>query len=185
MKESLGVKYANILHSVASKSNQEELYLRQLGEVARLFQKENLLRKTFLSPLIADQEKKNILEKLFGDRIEEMLLRFLTLLSKRNRLSLLPEILAQFTIQVKKKGGITPIELISIGAIDADSKRTLEQKLTQARGQQIELVERHDPRLLGGIILLFPNHQMLDMSLKTRLHHLKTYLKGTTHAIPS
>lgn len=189
MKEqSLCNRYAGILLFVASKSKQEELYLTQLSEVTQLFQKEDLLRKTFLSPLISEKEKKNALWKLFEPHVEHGLLLFLSILLKRNRFPLLPQILRQFTLQVKQKMGITPIELISIDKIDSDSKKILEQKLEKALGHKLELIEKRDPRLLGGMILLFPNHQMLDQSLKTRLNHLNTYLKtyqtkGSGHAI--
>lgn len=183
---SICIKYASLLLFVASKNNQEDLYLHQFREVTALFQTEDLLRKTFLSPLITAQEKKNVLKKLFDQRIEHGLLLFLNVVLKRRRIALLPEILAQFALQVKQHMGITPVELVSVDKVDATSKQILEQKLEKALQTKLELIEKQNPRLLGGLTILFPNHQMLDLSLKTRLNHLQTYLKnikGTGHAI--
>jgi F-type H+-transporting ATPase subunit delta len=180
---SICIKYANLLLFVASKNKQEELYLNQLRDVTDLFQAEGLLHKTLLSPLVTNREKSNVLKKLLGERIDHGLLLFLTIVLKRHRMPLLPEILTQFTQKVKQQMGITPVEIVSVEKMDSASKQILEEKLEKALNTKLEFIEKQDPRLLGGITLLFPNQQMLDLSLKTRLNHLQTYLKGSRHAI--
>lgn len=180
---SLCMRYADVLFFFASKKKEWEDYLFQLEEIAKLSEGSIYLQKAFMSPLISGQAKAKVLERLFKGKIKEEVLLFLEILAKRKRFSLLPHIIEQFALKVKKQKGILPVKLITAQKIDPEDKSLLQKKLQAEYNKQIELSEEQSRQVIGGMILVFPDHKILDQSLKARLEHLRMHLrKGKRHA---
>ncbi|ADI38482.1 ATP synthase subunit delta [Waddlia chondrophila 2032/99] len=175
-------KYAGILFFLALKKQELETYLFQLQEIKKITSNTHL-QEAFASPLVPLQAKKNVLELLFKDKVKEEILLFLKILTEQKKISLITEVIEEFSIKMKKQMGILSIKLISAEKIDEENKLLLQNKLEAKYNKKIEFYEEQSSKIIGGMILLFPNGKILDKSLKTCLEHLRKHLKkGKRHA---
>lgn len=174
MKEqSLPSFYSRVLFDLSERKKNREKYLFDLKEALAIFEQNAILTNVLSSPFVTRGQKKGILERLFRGKLEEDLLSLLEKLCDKNRLSLLPKILELFSKRIQKESGVLGVELIVPDHLDETNRCALEEKLAAAYGKKVELREKIDRRLIGGMILLFPNNQMLDYSIKTRLCKLQ------------
>lgn len=95
----------------------------------------------------------------------------LALLAENGRLTVLPEIAAQFDAlkaQAENKVNVTLTSAVAVDQNVADQvKRALEQKL----GRAVELTLEVDPSLIGGAVIRAED-RVIDGSVRTRLRQL-------------
>lgn len=187
MKEcALPMFYSKVLSQFASGKNSEERYLNELVEVKEVLDANKNLNKALSSSLLSKTQKQNILKRLFGENIDRHVLFFLQKLVAGNKLSLLSSIIQEFSKQLRKKNGLLDVKLIVAVPSSDEDKKALKEKIASTCGRQVQIHEKVDNRILGGMILLFADNKMLDYSLKSKLEHLQESLsKGNEYAIES
>jgi F-type H+-transporting ATPase subunit delta len=67
--------------------------------------------------------------------------------------------------------------VISAEKLSANHVAALKDELTARMGSSIMLLTKTDESLIGGMIVKIGS-RMIDSSLKTKLHNLKTIMKG-------
>lgn len=136
------------------------------------------------SPIVKTDKKIEILNSLFSGKISALSLAFLTLLAKKRRESHIQEITTAFDEQFKSKKNITTAVITTATTLDPKEKnRVLEIAKQTNSGNEIELVEKVDPSILGGFILSISDKQ-LDQSVKRKLTDLRKNLLSNKY-IPS
>lgn len=115
-----------------------------------------------------------ITKGLDKDKIKVKIGQFIKLLAKNNNLSLIDKIIEKFTIYEKKKRGIQEIELVSSRPINNEVRKQLNNIFK--KGGEVEIKEKIDPSLLGGIVLRIGD-LMIDGSIKRKLSALNSKLK--------
>lgn len=154
----------------------------ELKEADRVFEDMKLIQravigsrelKVFLqSPVIKADKKNAVLEKLFGTSISRTSLSFISLLTKKGREGMLPEIASSFIDQVKAVKNITPAKVTSAAAIDEQTRKALTAKASTLAPGYIELEEVINPELVGGFVLQVGDQQ-IDTSVLTNLRNLR------------
>ena len=168
----VGKKYAAALFKLAHREKIAGIVLEDYQSIMKIF-KENLPIKNLLeAPQILDMDKKKLIQDLFGGKIPEVLLSFLTLLVDKKRIQYLSDIFPEFEKLVKENQGIVVAEVttaIPLGdALSQDLKRKLEIK-TQ---KKIEMVKRVDPDIIGGVTVIL-GAKVIDRSIKYQLSQLR------------
>lgn len=181
MKEqSLPYFYAGILFNLSKKKQKGRQWVSDLQKIVPLFQEEKQESKTLLkilnSPLISPHKKKALLTRLFQGKIDDTLLFFLMQLADQNRFQLVPKIFNLFSLKMDEIEGVLRVELTVPIQLDETNRKRLEHKLTEAYQKKVQINQKIDPSILGGMILHFFDNKMLDYSLKTRLIELQTSL---------
>lgn len=169
--------YSQVLLQVASKYKSEESDLHDLQNVMRVLEQNQELHYLLIAPVSSRHEKRRILERLFDKKVGEHILSFLGKLTDQDRLEILPEIIDEFNQALQKQKGLIDVKLIVPNALDDKNKAALKAKLQATFGDKLELQEKVDSQIIGGLILQFPNNKILDYSLKTRLNRLRSALK--------
>lgn len=169
--------YSQVLLQVASKQKTEERDLQDLQNVMGVLEQNQVLHNLLIAPVTSRHEKQRILQGLFEKKVGAHILSFLGKLTDQDRLELLPEIIEEFNTALMKRQGFTNVKLIVPEALDDKNKSALKSKLQATYGDKLELQEKVDPRIIGGMILQFPNNKILDYSLKTKLNRLSSLLK--------
>ena len=129
-----------------------ESVLKQLKEFSNLLIEIPKLNQVFESPIITAIEKQNVLNEIFKkESFLPLTSRFLTILARRNRLSLLGEILKEVEVmQLEKSGGILG-ELVSATPLAAGVSTTVAQALSKKLNKPVQLKEKVDPSLIAGM----------------------------------
>jgi len=127
------------------------------------------------SPQVREQEKKEVLQKVFGSRLEPVLLDFFNLLLDRNRIELLRDIGEVFAELVEADGGLVRARVVTAIALPADLETKLRDKLAQVTGKNVVLEKKVDPAVLGGVCVTLGD-RIIDGTVRTNLDRLRKKL---------
>lgn len=147
--------YAQVLVDVALTPNAGaslETVAAELTEFSKMIYESPLFLKVFDNPTLPEEEKQKVLKEFMTkSKLSALAERFLTILVKRNRLNILPEVLTEIeTIQVEKKGGLMG-ELVSAIPLEAGVANSVAQALSKKLNKPVQLKEKVDPAIIAGM----------------------------------
>jgi F-type H+-transporting ATPase subunit delta len=123
-------------------------------------------------PLIKPELQTACLDQLFGKGAFPLTQNLFKLLIARERLSLLPEIVAIGLDLWQVEKGILPVQVISASKLAAAQEKELSARLAARSGKEIVLECTVDDRLIGGFRLRIGD-QVEDYSLAAKLETFK------------
>lgn len=138
------------------------------------------LRLILKSPIILHEKKIAILDKLFGDKVNDLTLSFFKIVSKKSRENVLFEIAKEFEIQALLKRGIVKASLSSATELPKAQKDSIVSMLSKSIGNKIEIEERIDADLIGGFVIKVDDQQ-IDSSIKSDLVRMKKKFNDSTY----
>lgn len=127
------------------------------------------------SPQVSEREKKEVLQKVLGPRLEPVLLDFFNLLLDRNRIELLRDIGEVFAELVEADQGLVRARVVTAIALPADLEAKLRDKLAQVTGKNVVLEKKIDPAVLGGVCVTLGD-RIIDGTVRTNLDRLRKTL---------
>lgn len=134
-------------------------------------------RRFVEAPQIATGDKREVLAETFGERVHPIALRFLELVVDKHREPLLPAIVATWRERLDERANRQAAVVTAARPVPDEVRERLVGALERATGKTIELEERHDPSLLGGLVVR-TGDLVMDGSLRTRLVGLGRRLKA-------
>ena len=126
------------------------------------------------SPLIKADKKGSVLDKLFGG-FEDLTLKFMHLLTRKNREDYLPVIAEEYINMVNVLRGIVPLTISSATKIDEGVRKTILDKLNKQIKGSFELTEDIDESLIGGFVARMGDTR-IDASVSHQLNEMKKRL---------
>jgi len=135
------------------------------------------------SPVIKDVKKLAILKDLFEKNPSELTYRFIVLITRNKRESIIKEIAERFIDYYREFKNILPVDLTTAIKLDEEIKGEILGLLKERSGSNIELTENVEEDLIGGFMLSFDDKQY-DASVLRQIKNLKKefdinlYLKG-------
>lgn len=125
------------------------------------------------SPVIKHELKRDILEKLFKNRVHSLTWAILDIITRKNRESLLPSIADNFHKAYNEYHGIGFASVISTIPLDAKLREEINAVARKLSNRsKTELIEKTDASLIGGFILNVGDKQ-IDASIASKLRELK------------
>ena len=128
------------------------------------------------SPQVRTEEKKEMLQKVFGASIEPVLLHFFYLLLDKKRIENIRDIGEEFADQVEKDQGVVRARVVTAIEMPADLAEQLQARLAALTGARIVLENKIDPAVIGGVCVTMGD-QILDGTVRTNLDLLKKKLE--------
>jgi F-type H+-transporting ATPase subunit delta len=128
------------------------------------------------NPLIKSDKKIAVLKEIFGGQMGELSSSFLELITKKKRETYLATIAKEFIKQYNLHKQIMTAVIISAKGIDDTIRAKVKQMVTDSTKNEIELVEKVDPSLIGGFILEYGDKR-IDTSISHKLNALKRDFK--------
>jgi F-type H+-transporting ATPase subunit delta len=159
-------KEAGVLEGVAE--SYAALLDLQLGQTE--------LRVFLESPQVRTEEKKELLQTVFGPRIEPLLLNFVFLLIDKNRMENFRDIGEEFADLVEREAGVMRARVTTAVALPADLEQQLRDKLAGLTGKTMILEKRVDPAVIGGVKVVMGD-KILDGTVRTNLDLLRKTLE--------
>lgn len=172
MKERvLARRYAKALFEIALERNILGKVREELHAFAVLLEEHAPLRNFLLSSQHSRDAQKQGAEQALADRFSNVFFNFLQVLIDKRRQMLISEIVAAF--EALHDRYIRKIRALAITAVPMDEK-TLEQlrtALSKSLEMVMELQNRVDPEILGGLVLQVEG-KVLDGSVRQQLARL-------------
>ena len=134
---------------------------------------------TFLRAVkVTREEKKNLIETVFGDAGGKDTVNFIKLLIDKGRISYFREILKEFIKLSNSSLGITTALVESARELKKEDLERIRKALEKKTGNSIVMTTKVDPGLIAGIKVTVGNN-VTDITTKTRIESMKeALLKG-------
>ncbi|MBK9765125.1 MAG: ATP synthase F1 subunit delta [Flavobacteriales bacterium] len=166
-------RYAQSLISLAKEQDSVESIQEDMHLVATTTAANHELVVLLKSPVVKADKKVLILNKIFAGKVGEVTSRFMGILVRKGREALLPEIAAAYNELYKQNKNIITAEVSSAIELSAEAlEKVRAQAIEKHPGKTIELVQRIDPSLIGGVVIRIGDEQY-DGSVSRRLSDLR------------
>jgi len=127
------------------------------------------------SPQVRTEEKKELLETVFGGKIEPVLLNFFLLLIDKNRIQNTRDIGEVFAEMVEAEHGFLRARVVTAIKLPDDLAARMESHLASHTGKKIILEKKIDPAVIGGACVTLGD-KILDGTVRTNLNLLRKTL---------
>ena len=169
--EEIASVYARSLFEVALEQGKLDDVRDQLGEFADVLDGNQEMQVFFFSPYFSTPEKEEGLEKVVSGA-EPIVDNFLRLLIEKHRMPTVFAVRRVFDELWRKENQLLPVEITSAIELDKKTVKQIGDRIGEETGQKIELSERVDPDILGGLVVRVGN-SIIDSSIRSRLDSLR------------
>lgn len=137
------------------------------------------LARVFESPVIPQDKKETILHELLADRVEDLTMRFLHLLIRKDRETLTKTILDQYQVLRDEQRGIVDADVTVARPLTDEERAPLVKALEEKTGKEIRLHVHVEPDLIGGLVIRIGD-RVFDASVRSQLSALHDRLRDAT-----
>jgi len=175
IKREIGTRYANALFALAREKDILDAVERDFPPALRLTVGNPELKAVLEHPAIGNGEKKNLIEPILKDRINETLFDFINLLIDKKRESYLGIIKEDFDELLREHRGMRIARVFTPFELSSGLRQTLIDGLSKSTGKTVEIEEVVDPSLIGGIRVQIGD-KVFDGSIRSRLAQVRESL---------
>jgi len=168
----LAKRYAQALFDLSLENRIEEKVAADMRLVGRVLAENRELRRIMANPVLNGVKKVKILNRLFGEKLSELSLRFFNLIIRKGREVYLESICLAFDDIYKDYKNVVSAELITATKSDDEIKKLVVDKLKAITDKDIELKEIVDENIIGGFVVRLEDYQY-DASVTTQLRRLR------------
>ena len=125
-------------------------------------------------PTIPLEEKLALVKRLFSGN--DTVVSLISMLTERRRIPYVQEVTDAFNSLYREHKGIARMTVTTCVPLRDAQRQQLIAALQKKYGKQVELTERIDPAILGGVVVQYGD-TLLDNSVKSRLEAVRRQLK--------
>jgi F-type H+-transporting ATPase subunit delta len=171
-------RYARALLDVAIKerANVEQIE-SQLADFVDLLNKYPALEKVLLNPAVPVPRKRAaVAELLARANFSPILAKLIALLADRDRLVLLPDLLASYRERLMDYRHVVRAEVTTAAPIDATRVEAIQRGLATLTGRTVTVATKIDPAIIGGVVARVGS-TVYDGSVTRQLERMKETLE--------
>ncbi len=174
-QDPINTGYARALLEVAQAEDVVGRAEEELFRLRELLRANPALVEFLKDPNLQREGKRRALAELFAGRVHPLVLNALLMLSDLDRAGRLAAVIDEFlglaaAARQQVSGQVTtarPLDEATLGRLAAE--------LSRVTGQQVRLVQKVDPAILGGVIVKV-GEQIVDGSLRRKLDEIQAQL---------
>jgi F-type H+-transporting ATPase subunit delta len=174
----VGNVYGEALYLLAKEEDRSKTILEELKALDESFSQEPDFLRLLSSPNLPKAERCQILDDSFRGKIDPYLLNFMKILTEKGYIRHFSDCRKGYTLHYNQDNGILSVTAVTAVALSAEQADKLTGKLENITGKTIELVNRVDPGIYGGVRLDYDG-QRLDDTVAHRLENIRNLLKNT------
>lgn len=174
MSGRVGAVYADALYALCIETDTLEPVYTALGESLAVFDDNPQLYELLSVPTIGTEEKLALVKRLFSG--QDYVTALLSMLTERGRISALPQVYEAFNAHYREAKNMAEMVVTTCVPLSDPLRKKLVANLQKRFGKDVQLTERIDPSLLGGMVVRYGD-TVLDSSIKTQLETLRKQLR--------
>ena len=170
-------RYARALLDVSLQEKGDLPRIEQdLAQLVDLLAEYPALEKVLINPAIPVARKRAAVAEVTSRlRVTPVVAKLLALLAERDRLVLLPDLLASYRERLLDHQKTVKAEVTTAIPLAADRAMAIERGLAQVTGRTVTLVTKVDPSIIGGVVARVGS-TVYDGSVTTQLQKMKQRL---------
>lgn len=169
------IKYAKALFGLAVRLGNEEEVLKQLGELAELYNDEKFLNLIKDFTFMDTVKGQKVIKDVFENKVDKTLFNLLITLFINRKFPLIPRINQVYRKIYHQSKGISDITLITARQLSKDEKTALEKTIASKKTSKISVTYEVKPSLVGGV-QYYEEGYLTDLSIQNYLRILKKQL---------
>ena len=171
IKSQVGRRYSKAIFEIAEEKNQVKEIYEMLNSAMVLYRTDKEFKNFILNPLIDNEQKKSVLNEIFGKDNSDNLNILLYILDK-GRMNCIKYIVAEYLKIYYRKNRILDVKATFTKELTDEQKKKLIDKLSQKTGKEINLEIKIDKDILGGGIIKIGD-KIIDGSIRRELDNWK------------
>jgi F-type H+-transporting ATPase subunit delta len=176
--------YAEALYDEAQKNNALASVLEELQSLTReVMGTDTVLRSFFSGGVVGRDRREAALSKALKGQVSDVVLNFILVLNKHERLELLQPVIAVYTALLEDRTGKVRVSVQTAAPLPEDQRSRLVSQLRELTKREPLLEEKVDPDLLGGLVVQVGDWRY-DASVRHQLEIIRNQLiESSSHEI--
>ena len=160
--------YSEVIFEMARDAEMLEEVLEDIGCIEGVLNAEPDFAILLGTQTVKGAEKSEIVRRVFGGKVNDLTLDFVSVLARRGRMNFLPAISDRYQIMMDAHQQKMLIE-VTLGKSPSDEfLKRLSDDLAKALNASVKLVVHVDPSIIGGVVIR-KGDKVIDNSVKTIL----------------
>ena len=165
--------YAIALFETSTERTELDKVENEMKNLSQLIKDSSDFKDFITSPAISPQNKKYAIDKITSqNNFSKTSKDFLGLISTKNRLFFLNQIIDSFLNLISKNKGELKAKLISSKKLSKEEHKKIETELSQSFKSNLNIDYKYDPSLIAGLVIQIGSI-MVDTSIKSQLKKLE------------
>ncbi len=165
-------RYAKALLEYAMENKAEDTVYSEMKNMEAVFAAEPRMRMAMDNPTLTAKDKLNLIKAAVGTGISNVLSRFLDLVVKNKRETVLRNIALSYADLYCQMKHINTAKLVTATPVGSEVANRMKLLVQQIKPGTLEFETKIDPEIDGGFVLFFDTYRM-DASVKTQLKNIK------------
>ena len=172
-------RYARALLDVAIKENADlDRIERELDSLVELFKEYPALAQALLNPIVPVPRKRAAAAALTAlAELTPMVSKLVALLADRDRLVLVPDLLAAYRERLQTHRNIIRADITTTTPMPPERATAIEASLARATGRTVALTTSVDPSIIGGVVTRIGS-TVYDGSVARQLEKIRARLNA-------
>lgn len=163
--------YAKSLIEIAAESNSFAYFKTQLEQVLEVLQSSQDLKIVMGNSSVSTSKKIEILNDIFGEKIDAKILNLLKLLVEKNRFSELEAIYNSYCEMLNVQSNKKTVEIISAIDLTFEQKTNILFKLEHKLNCEVIPKWEVDDNIIAGLLFKFDDY-VIDTSIRSKIQNL-------------
>ncbi len=168
-------RYALAIFRVTEEQNITDSVSRDFELIQRAIRESHDFFLFLRSPVINTERKKHVFAILFEGKISDLTLRFIILLTTKNREGLLSDIIDQYAVLRDRQRGILNITVQTAVRLTSEQEKDFTSQMGDTTGKNVRMTFTVDPALRGGFTVHYDD-TVVDASIQHQLDLLRLKL---------
>ena len=165
--------YAQALFELASEKNILLEVEKQISAILKLITDSSDFRDLINNPTTKTEDLIKVMETIADkNNLNELLKRFISFLIQKRRFFYIKKIFNDCLEVCSRSRGEIKAELLAAKELNEKEISKIKEELTENFGSKIKLNYKHDPSLIGGLIIKVGS-TMVDTSIKNKLQQIE------------
>lgn len=160
--------YAAAILKLGQEGKQPGLVEEELRNLADILDNDATFTAFLDSPTVDNHARQLTIEKLFRGKYSDLVVDALQVLNRNERLGLVREVATAYHELLEEATGRVEVFVRTASGLTDELRTRLRDKLAHLIGKQIDLVERIDESLIGGLVAQVGDHKY-DTSVRRKL----------------
>lgn len=171
MGELVSKRYALALFEAALDLDKIKIFKEELDFLERVFQEDRELIQILKHPRIKKDDKKDLIRKIFKENVSGEIINFLYILVDKRRETYILDIIKEYMQIFNEHENIVKVVAMTAVPMEEKSKDNLVVVLGKKLNKTIEIENKIDPSVIGGVLLKIEN-KIVDGTLKGQLESI-------------
>ncbi|MBS9773911.1 MAG: ATP synthase F1 subunit delta [Tenacibaculum sp.] len=172
------LRYAKAILELAKDKNVETEVNDDMKLVFSTITESDDLKNTLKSPVVKDDDKKKVLNVLFGDKVNNITKGLFSILEENKRLEMLGAVAEKYSVVYKEDKGIKEAVVTTAVPLTKEIEQKVQDKIVSLTGGNATIKNIVDSSILGGFVLRIGDVEY-DSSISNQFKELrKEFDKG-------